>query len=341
MTLVVDKIRTLIPPRAKSSPSGWTSFNAPCCAHRGHKPDKRKRAGVRFDTGFVYNCFNCKYTASWQPGRPINEKLKRLVLWLGGTDDDVKELIFEALKTEAPEYEAKESEHLPTFTPKRLPEGALPISEWLDVELDFNLETNLAYIVEYIVNRGFNPTSGDFYWSPLNGFESRVIVPFTHQGTNVGYTARKINKGQPKYLSEQQPNFVFNLDKQKENQRYLFVLEGPFDAICVNGVALMTNDISDTQARLINSIGAEVIVIPDQDEAGINLINRAKQYNWSVAFPNWEDDVKDVNDATLRYGPLYVVVDAIKTAQQGDIRIEMAKKQFERKLERIENEKIT
>lgn len=39
MTLVVDLFRTLIPARAKASPSGWTSFNAPCCGHRGHSPD--------------------------------------------------------------------------------------------------------------------------------------------------------------------------------------------------------------------------------------------------------------------------------------------------------------
>jgi len=41
-------------------------------------------------------------------------------------------------------------------------------------------------------------------------------------------------------------------------------------------------------------LGHEVIVIPDQDEAGLNLIKKAMEYGWSVAFPTWDNDVKDV-----------------------------------------------
>ena len=52
--------------------------------------------------------------------------------------------------------------------------------------------------------------------------------------------------------------------------------------------------------------------------------------------PNWDDDVKDVADAVQRYGKLFVIVDAIKTAQKGAIKINMAKKQQEHKLERLE-----
>ncbi len=58
MTLVVDKFRSLLP-RFKTSPSGWMSFNAPCCHHRGHRTDNRKRAGVVLTEGIIYNCFNC------------------------------------------------------------------------------------------------------------------------------------------------------------------------------------------------------------------------------------------------------------------------------------------
>jgi len=57
-----------------------------------------------------------------------------------------------------------------------------------------------------------------------------------------------------------------------------------------------------------------------------------------VAFPNWEDDVKDCADAVQRYGKLFVVVDAIKTAQHGEIKLTMARKQLEAKLKRIEDE---
>jgi len=337
MTLVLDKFRSLLPARAKSSPSGWTSFNAPCCHHRGHSPDKRKRGGIRFDTGVVYNCFNCKYTASWQPGRPLSEKFKNLCRWLGASEDDIKDMVFEALKTESPEYEAHTYEERIEFTEKELPEGALPIADWLEVELDLNLETNLAFVVEYIVNRGFNPTSGDFWWTPVEGYNNRVILPFRYKGKIVGNTARKVTKGKPKYLSDQHPHFVFNVDKQQEEQKYVFVVEGPFDALSIDGVALLTNDVAEQQQKIINSLGAEVIVIPDQDRAGINLIDKAASLGWSVAFPNWEDDVKDVAEAVGRYGKLFVIVDAIKTAQNHAAKINIAKIQHEKKIQRIED----
>jgi len=335
MTLVLDKIQSLLPPRSKASPSGWISFNAPCCVHRGHKPDRRKRGGARFDTGFVYNCFNCKYSTSWQPGRGISGKLKSLCYWLGADEDDIKELVFEALKTESPEYTPIEASANVKFDDKKLPEGSLTIAEWIEEDLDLNLETALAYVVEYIVDRGFNPTKDNFYWSPLNGFENRVILPFTYNGRIVGYTARKVTAGKPKYLSEQHKNFVFNADVQNPDQRYIFVCEGPFDALSIGGVALLTNSIHEQQAKIINQLGKEVIVIPDQDRAGMNLINQAVDYGWSVAFPNWDKDIKDVNDAVNTYGELFVLVDAIKTAQHGAIKCEMAKRSM---LKRIEND---
>jgi hypothetical protein len=333
MTLVVDKFRTLIPPRAKSSPSGWTSFNAPCCGHRGHSIDTRKRGGLRFDNGIVFNCFNCKFTASWLPGRPITNKFKNLCKWLGANDDDINTLIFEALKTEAPDYVPTVSEHKVEFTDKPLPEGALPIKEWANQSSA--LLSDLYPVVEYIVGRGFDPS--EFYWSPASGYESRVIIPFFYHGRIVGNTARKVTDGKPKYLSDQHPHFVFNIDAQKEEQQYLFVCEGPFDALAVGGVALLTNDIADQQARIINSLGHKVIVIPDQDEAGLELIKRAIEHDWAVAFPTWEDDVKDSADAVQRYGRLFVTVDAIKTAQQGEIKLTMALKSLEQKLKRQYN----
>lgn len=334
MTLVVDKFRTLLPPRAKSSPSGWTSFNAPCCQHRGHKPDTRKRAGVRFDgEGIVYNCFNCKYTTGWQPGSPFGEKMKSLCKWLGAADDDIKELVFESLKTEAADYQPEQYQPKIDFTEKELPEGSMPLSEWATVGKE-EVDAFILPIFSYLVDRGFDPLDKNFYWSPSPGYENRVIIPFRYRDKIVGNTARKITEGKPKYLSDQHPNFVFNFDNQSEEQKYIFVVEGPFDALSIDGVALLTNDISSQQARIINSIGAQVIVIPDQDEAGVNLVNRAIEYDWSVAFPNWNNDVKDVADAVKSYGKLFVTVDAIKTAVKGEIKINILKNNFIKKLKR-------
>jgi len=293
---------------------------------------------LRFDQGIIFNCFNCKFTASWQPGRQISEKFKSLCKWLGASDDDIKVMVFEALKTESEDYEPEQHVAKVEFESKELPEDALPLAEWgnlIEGELEEKIGEDYANALRYLISRGYNnPFDYDFYWSPAPGYIDRVIIPFYYQNRIVGNTARKVVDGRPKYLSDQHPHFVFNTDAQKEDQKYIFVVEGPFDALSIGGVGLLTNDIADQQARIINGLGSEVIVIPDQDEAGLNLIKKAMHYNWSVAFPNWDDDVKDVADAVLRYGKLFVIVDAIKTAVSGEIKLTMALKKLEKKLEK-------
>ena len=338
MTLVLDRFRLLLP-RIKSSPSGWISFNAPCCQHRGHARDTRKRAGIMFSEGVVYNCFNCKYTASWQPGRTLTEKFKTLCRWLGANDDEIKHLVFEALKTESLDYEPEHFVEKVKFTKKDLPEATMTIAEWVNSAYLPDISEDIGLVIDYIISRGFDPLDDNFCWSPAPGFIDRVIIPFKYDGIVVGNTARKVKEGRPKYLSDQHPFFVFNVDVQDPLNKYVFVCEGPFDALAVGGVALLTNEISQQQAHIINGLGKEVIVIPDQDKAGLALINQAVDYDWSVAFPNWGEDVKDCADAVKKYGKLFVVVDIIETAQKGAIRLEMAKKMQEQKI-KIRNENV-
>jgi len=339
MTLVLDNLRRLLPHNAKTSPSGWTSFNAPCCHHRGHKADDRKRGGVMFSDSFVYNCFNCKYTAFWEPGRPISEKLKSLTKWLGASDDDIKQLVFEALKTERADYVPDTVSQYVAFEEKTLPPEAKPISWWINCPPE-DIDPDILPILEYMALRGLTIDDFEFYWSPEAGYKNRLLIPFFYHGKIVGWTGRKVTDGKPKYLSEQHPHFVFNIDNQTDDHKYVFVCEGPFDAIAVGGVALLTNNIADQQARIINGLNKQVIVIPDQDRPGLELIKRAIEHNWTVAFPNWGSNVKDCADAVKHYGRMFVIVDAIKTAQYGAVKINIARQHFEQQLKRLENEKI-
>lgn len=337
MTLVVDKFQSILPPKRKNSPSGWTSFNAPCCHHRGHSPDTRKRAGVRFDgEGIIYNCFNCKFSTGWHLGSPLGEKMKNLCRWLGAGEDLIKEMIFESLKIQGQDYRSEHNQTKLEFTDKELPEAAMTIKDWINSPYLDDISRDIGPVIDYIYHRKMDPLTDDFYWTPATGYCDRVIIPFRWQGRIVGNTARKIKDGKPKYISDQHPNFVFNFDKQKDNQKYIFVCEGPFDALSIGGVALLTNDVAEQQSRIINSIGAEVIVIPDQDRAGLTLFDRASELDWSVSTPSWGEDIKDAADAVKRYGKLFVTIDAIKTAQKGKIKINMAKKQQQHKIERLE-----
>jgi hypothetical protein len=293
------------------------------------------RGGVNFNEGFVYHCFNCGFATGWQPGKPIPLKLKMLCAWFGANDDDIKRLVFEALKTESQDYQTEKYVPQADFTKKSLPEGSLPILEWLQTDLDSDTEKKVLAVCEYLIDRGFNPADNNFYWSPLEDYSNRVIIPFLYQQDIVGSTARKITSGNPKYLSDQHPFFVFNLDRQTSQRKFVIVTEGPFDALSIDGVALLTNEISEQQAKIINSLGKTVILIPDQDSAGLVTIDQARERGWMVAFPNWDDDVKDVADAVRKYGKLFTIVDIIKTAVSGNIKINLYRNQLSKKVKNV------
>lgn len=340
MTLVVDKFRSLLP-RLKTSPSGWMSFNAPCCHHRGHRTDTRKRAGVVLTEGIIYNCFNCKFSTGWTPGSTLSPKFKTLCQWLGANDDTIKELTFEALKTEGEGYVPTTFvEQKIDFETKELPEGSMPLLDWVESAYYQDLEDLLDPAISYLVSRGFDPFDGNFYWSPAPGYENRVIIPFFYEGKIVGNTARKITQGRPKYLSDQHPFYVFNTDAQVENHRYVFVVEGPFDALSIGGVALLTNEVSEQQSRIINNMNKDVIVIPDQDKAGLTLIDQAAKLGWKVAFPTWDESIKDCADAVVKYGKLFVIVDAIKTATDNPVKIEIEKRKLLNKFTELEKNDV-
>ena len=93
-------------------------------------------------------------------------------------------------------------------------------------------------------------------------------------------------------------------------------------------VGILSNNINDAQADLVDSLGKDVIVVPDRDESGQKIIDTAIEYGWSVAFPDWEDDVKDVSDAVDKYGKLYTLWSIINSAQQSKIKIELMRKKL-------------
>jgi hypothetical protein len=158
-----------------------------------------------------------------------------------------------------------------------------------------------------------------------------VIVPFTHDHKIVGYTARFLDGHRPKFISEQQPGYVFGVDLQPPEWQHVLVMEGIFDALSIGGVAVLHNEISDAQARLIRNLGREVTVVPDQDRAGLELIDRAVDLGWAVSIPNWED-CKDVNDAVKKYGRLGTLLTIMQARETSKIKIELRKKNLVKRL---------
>jgi hypothetical protein len=69
-------------------------------------------------------------------------------------------------------------------------------------------------------------------------------------------------------------------------------------------------------------------VVPDQDAAGMKLVDRAIELGWSVSMPDWPEDVKDVNDAVVRWGRTATLLSIMQARETSRIKIELRKKQL-------------
>ena len=326
MSIVKETLLQFAPIKRKQTPSGWISFNAPCCHHNGTSADTRGRGGLigNTDGGISYHCFNCGYKASWQPGRNLSYKMKNLMKWFNAPDDVITKLALDVMKLNEGETDNFYTVQLPTFVDVELPQDAKPIK---DIEND--IPTHLIDVLKYMKERNLYLDDYNFYWSPNLGYRDRLIIPFYYNKKIVGFTARTFlpNK-RPKYLSNQQPGYVFNFDEQRPEKIFVIVCEGPIDAIHVEGVAVLGSEIKDQQIAMINSLNKQVIVVPDKDKAGSKMIETALEQGWSVSMPDWGKDINDIGDCVKQHGKLYTLYSIVNNSESSKLKIQLREKQW-------------
>ena len=325
MSIVSDTITAHLPAKRKTTPSGWTSFNAPCCQHNGNTADTRGRGGLISEGDTVsYHCFNCGYKASWQPGRPVSNKLRKLLQWMNCTDDTITRLTFDVMRLNEGVEVAERKIEIPTFETVPLPPDAIKITDITDFS-----KFSLA-ILEYMAARNLNLDDTDYYWSPSLAYRDRLIIPFYYEKRIVGWTARTITADKkPKYLTETQPGFVYGLDEQGYNKVFAIVCEGQVDAIHIDGCALGGSEINDAQALLIDKLNKDIVVVPDRDHAGSKLVEQAIERGWGVSMPEWSQEINDVGDCVNKYGRLYTLYSIASAAETSPLKIRLrAKKWF-------------
>ena len=326
MSVVNETVLTYLPSKRKQTPSGWLSFNAPCCHNNGNSADTRGRGGLisNPDGGVSYHCFNCGFKASWQPGRQFSHKLRKLLQWCGAPDDIINKVALEVMReNEGVEAKTRIAE-LPTFNTVPLPEDAVKITDITD----FN-KFSIA-VLEYMAARNLNVDDTDYYWSPSLAYRDRLIIPFYYEKRIVGWTARTITADKkPKYLMEVQPGFVYGLDEQGYNKIFAIVCEGQVDALHVDGCAIGGSEINDAQALLLNRLQKQIIVVPDRDPAGKKLVERAIELGFSVSMPEWSSEINDIGDSVSKYGRLYTLYSIASAAETSPLKIRLrAKKWF-------------
>lgn len=149
-------------------------------------------------------------------------------------------------------------------------------------------------LVQFLTKRGYRPAEMEAA-GVLNRFggdlfRGRMMVPFIDTGGVIGYTARILGQGEPKYLNTPETllfnkgRFVFGLVQAKEAIRqngFVVIVEGNMDVISSHqaGVreAVATSGTAMTELHLksLSRLTPDVRLAYDGDAAGVKATERA------------------------------------------------------------------
>lgn len=332
-----------LPAKRKVSSKNFININCPVCASRGESADRRQRCGIRNNhPGVGIHCFNCGFRSKWEPGQLVSRQMREFLCELGVPSDEVMRINHKALRyrdmisSSEKAIELLPASAIPSFPQKPSPHGAKTFDAWADEGCE---NVDFLEVADYVFSRGDEIARNTFYWTPSKerGLNRRVIIPTMHEGRIVGWIARSIDQGKMRYLSEAPPDFLFNAPAlTKPNRKYVVLVEGVFDALAIDGVASLGAKLSPVQAAWLKSSGRQVIVLPDIDKRGRDMIDIAVKHGWSVSFPRvslgsdnlWDEDIKDAADAVKRYGRLYAIWSIIESMTSHRHKIDMFRKRF-------------
>lgn len=166
-------------------------------------------------------------------------------------------------------------------------------------------------------------------------FYNRIIFPIeNHQGKIIAFGGRSIGDNEPKYLNSQETpifkkkNNLFALKQAIsaiKNQNQALLMEGYMDVISAwqngikNGVASLGTAFTDEQSRLLLRYCSEIVIVYDNDDAGIKAtlkaINILKSLEVEVKIATLTDS-KDPDDYIREFG-LNAFLERIRVAKSG------------------------
>jgi hypothetical protein len=165
----------------------------------------------------------------------------------------------------------------------------------------------------YVLDRGRFHNQYPFVWTPE--YSRHVIYPCQHNRRIVGWIARKIDPGKEfshVKCKDFPRDYMFNQD-QIFRYSTVFVTEGLFDAIAVQGLCTFGNTMTLKQINLLNASlgkGRRVALLPDyQKDEWRPYWQTAKENGWYLSCPKWvqyedEPHIKDASDSVRLNGLL-------------------------------------
>ena len=268
------------------------NFRCPICGDSQKHKNKARGYFYQVKVNTNFKCHNCGASLSF------NNFLKQIdpTLHKQYTMEKFKEGFAggSGFVVEEPKFEFKK----PTFKKK----------------LDLPRATEIPIAKEYLENRKLDPSKFYFaykfkQWTntqkrtfdTIGRDESRIIIPmYDEDKTLIGFQGRSLGTNSVKYITvmikDDAPK-IYGLD-QVDNEKPIYIIEGPFDATLVqNGVAMCGSDLD------IRSFGwSNYIYVYDNEPRNREIINRiAKTIDRGDKVVIWPTSVveKDINDMVL------------------------------------------
>lgn len=305
---------------------GWHVCKCPLCN------DYKVRAGFKFeDEGFGYNCFNCATGITYNPHEyPVfNEQVLNLMERIGISSFTCREIEQHYQRDQLVNGKRASSKPIIvrsplTVEPLILPEYFIPLSTatsvWADVARAYlenvrkvDITSHCYMILDY-----------DYPNVPvaeIQKWHKRIIIPFLYNGEVVWWQGRDYSGTlSPKYLNSVDcgTNVLFSrLDKFTDDSDIVFVLEGFFDALQIDGVACFRNKLTDSQLNYLTSQQKRVVYIPDRLGQGHIAAIQCINAGLYVGLPDI-GNCKDIDEAVKMYGKFYVYMSIIHNMYQGD-----------------------
>ena len=183
----------------------------------------------------------------------------------------------------------------------------------------------------YLAKRGITLTDILKYrigYCDSGQYEGKIIIPSYDDAANLNYfVARAYYKDDTlKYKNPSISKNVVGFELHVDWKQPIVLVEGVFDAIMLDAVAILGSEISAMQKQQIDALNRKVIIVPDRDRAGSKLIDQACDWGWSVSMPPWHEGIKDVNNAVLKYGKVLTMQAILKHTHDTSTKIKINEK---------------
>lgn len=220
------------------------TYNAGCPVCReGKSLGKKKRLFFYPNTGTMH-CFNCSRT--WSS-----------LSWIKQVSGLSKDEIDQEIMSNDTSVDIFKKQQVVPISKRRqnmdLPYDSINLFDETQIKFySNNKEFNIAlkYLKERRLDVAINRPSNLFVSFKDFIHKNRICIPFYDRNNKIiFYQTRCLDNSHPRYLGKEgSEKSVFNIDKVDINLPYIFIFEGPIDAMFVkNGVSVAGLTLSDTQ----------------------------------------------------------------------------------------------